>query len=100
MNSHDLATGLPRFFEEVASANGGLDRPLTVADLRRGIYEARLQEISDWSSRCLDMFDAHAARFADDSPSASVLEAALAADPEAGLDELASFGTPSPFAWT
>ena len=100
MNAQDLATSMRRFIDEVYQAYGGLDRPLTASDMRRGIYEARLSEISAWSGQCLDMFDAHAARFANDTPIAHLLETSIDADPASNLDELALCGTPSPFAWS
>ena len=50
METHDYVDRLSRFVAEVPSACGELGRPLKVTDLRGGIYEARHQEISDWSS--------------------------------------------------
>lgn len=100
MDRTSLTTALSKFIQQVTQVCGGQDRPLTVNDLRLGIRNARMSEISDWSDHLLDFIEVHAAQFGDNVPLECVLELPAEGDHSAYAVSVSSICSPSAFAWT
>lgn len=93
------ACPLLRFVDQIASEHTA-DRRLTVNDLKVGIRNERLSELSDWSNCELDSIELHAARFAGESSLSSVLDLPFERYPANKERLVSSICAPSPFAWT
>jgi hypothetical protein len=99
MKTEKLATGLPRFIQQMTQVQTVADRPLTINDLRVSIRSERLSEISDWSTPLLDLMELHAAQFAEATPLEAALSVSIEDNPEASSVAVASICGPSPVAW-
>jgi hypothetical protein len=99
MDNQRLSTVLRTFIKHVSEGADQSDRPMRVIDLRLAIRNARLSEITEWSSHHLDGIEVHAARFADDAPLEIILESQSLEAQDSTL-AVSSICSPSPFAWT
>ena len=90
---------LSRFVEQFA--NGDIANGLrTVDDLKSGIRQERMTELSDWSNCELDSIELHAAQFSGESPLNSVFEKPFDRYPADKSCSVSKLCAPSPFAWT
>ena len=100
MDGSILETQLPRFVDQVKRLSNGLDRAVSVDDLRLGIRHERMLEISNWPNHVLDTIEVYASRFQGQTPLEQILNPPSDVIQSTDAASVSSICAPSPFAWT
>ena len=100
MENEKLSSVLRKFVKQVSECYGSHDRPLTINDLRLGIRNLRMSEITDWHNHELDVIEVHASQFDGSEPMESALTLPSEGETVVNPVTLSSICAPSPYAWT
>ena len=99
MENEKLLLAVRKLVEQVTATYGRTERELTVNDLRLGIRNIRMSEISDWSNAELDAVEVCVSRFDGDVAVEQAMQPSFVGPPVTA-DAVTSICSPSPYAWT